>query len=272
IISRNLKIDAQLIDQCQSLKLIVIHGSGYDDVDVNYLKQKNIHLCNTPGYNALSVSELIVTMMLNLSRQINKLSEDYKNNKIHTVAPVDYIGHEITGKTFGMIGVGDIAIKTAQILKQAFQMNIIAFSRSLTIDKANELGFIYCDTMEDVFKNADFVSLGTSLNEQTFHMITKKQLSLMKPSAYLINTSRGAVINEEDLYIALKDKWFAGAGLDVLENEPVSYNHPLLQLDNVLYSPHMGATTDEALKRVGNAVVDMIMLYNDGRINEHFLF
>lgn len=272
IISRNLKINANFIDQCSALKLVIIHGSGCDDVDSEYLKLKGIHLANTPGQNALSVAELIVTMMLQLSKQTLLLNNDYKTGKIQEIAPHNYTSHEISYKTFGMIGVGDIALKAAQILKDGFHMNIIGYSRSLTPSKAKDYGIAYCENMDDIFKQADYISIGTSLNNETFHMITQKHLSMMKKTAYLINTSRGAIIKEDDLYNILKNHEIAGAGLDVLENEPVSSQSPILQLDNVIYTPHIGGSSDEALRRVGMMIFDIIQDYSHGENCSHFLF
>ncbi|MEG0275829.1 MAG: NAD(P)-dependent oxidoreductase [Coprobacillus sp.] len=272
VISRNLRIDKVFLDKCSDLKLIVIHGTGYDDVDTEYAKKKGIHLFNTPGQNALSVAELIVTMMLQISRQTTLLYNDYKDNKISRVAPIQYLGHEISYKTFGIIGVGDIALKTAEILKTGFHMIILGYSPSLTREKAKQLGIQYCETIEDVFKNADYISIGCSLNNQTYHMIDSHYLSLMKPTAYLINTSRGAIVNESDLYNILKDKKIAGAAVDVLENEPIVYNHPLLQLDNFIYTPHIGGSTDEALLRVGMMLVESIEKFENDEICEHLLF
>ena len=272
IISRNLKINQSLIDQCPLLELVVIHGTGYDDVDIDYLKAKHVHLCNTPSLNALSVAELIVTFVLQLSRQTIRLQKNYIEDKIHTIAPIEYLGHEISHKTFGLIGTGQIALKAAQILHDGFHMNIIAYSRSLTPDRAKELNLTYCQSMEEVFQKADYVSIGTSLNQDTYHMIDRKLLSLMKPTSYLINTSRGAIINENDLYEYLKEKKIAGAALDVLEFEPVKHTHPLLSLDNIVYTPHIGGSTDEALLRVGSAVVQSIDRYNRGELWKDLLF
>ncbi|MCD7840549.1 MAG: hypothetical protein LUG46_08005, partial [Erysipelotrichaceae bacterium] len=259
IISRNLKIDKNFLNQCDNLKLIIIHGSGYDDVDTESCKEKHIHLCNTPNLNALGVSELIISMMLSLSRNTYQLQNDYISNKIHEVAPST--GYEISYKTFGMIGVGNIALKTARILQDGFNMKVIGYSRSLTQEKAKSYNIDYCNTMEEVFQNADYISIGLSLNEETYHLINSQYLSLMKPSAYLINTSRGAIINEDDLYDVLFHHKIAGAGLDVLENEPVEYNHRLLQLDNVIYSPHIGGSTNESLRRIGDKILEIINAY-----------
>lgn len=272
ILSRNLKLDKKMIERCISLELIAIHGTGYDDVDIEYAKAKGIHLLNTPGQNALSVSELIITMMLQLSRQTTQLYNDYKKDLIHEVAPVKYLGHEISYKTFGMIGVGDIALKTATILRSAFHMRIVGYSRSLTPQKAKDLDIEFCESIQDVMKQSDYISLGTSLTKDTYHMISYEELSFMKPTAYLINTSRGAVIDEDALYDALSQHKIAGAALDVLENEPVSSTHPLLKLNNVIYTPHIGGSTDESLYRVGMKVVQNILDYKIGKKCEDLLF
>lgn len=272
IITRNLKINKELIDQCPYLELIAVHGSGYDDVDIEYAKEKNIHLFNTPGLNALSVSELIISMMLTLSRHNQEVNKKFANGYIHEVAPANYIGNEISYKTFGMIGVGEIAMKTANILHSGFHMNIVGYSRSLTKEKARELGIGYCSSIQEVMEQSDFVSIGMSLNDETYHMIDKETLSHMKKTAYLINTSRGAIIQENDLLEVLLNHQIAGAGLDVLENEPVESTHPLLQLDNVVYMPHMGGSTHEALYRVGDAVVENIIEYSQTKTCRNMIF
>lgn len=272
ILNRNHHIDQSFLDQCPHLQLIAIHGTGYDDVDIECVKKRGIRLINTPHENALSVAELIVALMLELSRKIIPLSQDMKNNLIHETAPIHYFGHELSHKTVGLIGVGDIALKAAHILKEGFHMRIIAYSRSLTKEKAQELQLEYCQSINDVFKQADFISIGVALTPDTYHMIQKEQLSLMKSTAYLINTARGAIINEDDLYIALKQHWFAGAGLDVLDNEPITFNHPLLSLDNVIYTSHMGASTEEALKRVGMKIVEKIIQFQNDPDSIDYIF
>ena len=264
IISRNLKINQSLIDQCPLLELVVIHGTGYDDVDIDYLKAKHVHLCNTPSLNALSVAELIVTFVLQLSRQTIRLQKNYIEDKIHTIAPIEYLGHEISHKTFGLIGTGQIALKAAQILHDGFHMNIIAYSRSLTPDRAKELNLTYCQSMEEVFQKADYVSIGTSLNQDTYHMIDRKLLSLMKPTSYLINTSRGAIINENDLYEYLKEKKIAGAALDCMIGEPVSKDSPLFKHENLIVTPHMAWYSEEAANELKRKVAEESVRFANG--------
>ena len=272
ILSRNHHIDQLFLDQCHHLQLIAVHGTGYDDVDIDYAKKRGIHLINSQHENALSVAELIVALMLELSRKIIPLSQDKKNNLIHETAPIQYLGHELSHKTVGLIGTGDIALKAAHILREGFHMHIMAYSRSLTKEKAKEMNIEYCQSINEVFQKADYVSIGVALTPDTYHIIQKEQLSLLKPSAYLINTSRGAIINEEDLYVALKEHWFTGAGLDVLENEPIPSNHPLLSLDNVIYTSHMGASTEEALKRVGMKIVEKIIQFQNDPNSIDYVF
>jgi Lactate dehydrogenase and related dehydrogenases len=265
IIARNLKIDKDFIDQCLNLEIIAVHGTGYDSIDVEYLKEKNIHLFNTPHLNSLSVAELIVNMMITLSRHTYQLDRDLRDKKISTIAPIEYIGNEISYKTFGIIGTGDIALKTAKILKNGFHMNIIAYSRSLTNKKADELHITLCKSIDEVFQKSDFINIGVSLNKDTYHLITLEQFKLMKPSAYLINTSRGAIINEEDLYYALTNKLLNGYACDVLENEDLSIKQSLLELDNVFYTPHIGGSTHDCLSRIGHAIFISLVNYFDGK-------
>ena len=272
ILSRNHHIDQLFLDQCHHLQLIAVHGTGYDDVDIDYAKKRGIHLINSQHENALSVAELIVALMLELSRKIIPLSQDKKNNLIYETAPIQYLGHELSHKTVGLIGTGDIALKAAHILREGFHMHIMAYSRSLTKEKAKEMNIEYCQSINEVFQKADYVSICVALTPDTYHIIQKEQLSLLKPTAYLINTSRGAIINEEDLYVALKEHWFTGAGLDVLENEPIPSNHPLLSLDNVIYTSHMGASTEEALKRVGMKIVEKIIQFQNDPNSIDYVF
>ena len=232
---------------------------------VLYLKEKNIHLFNTPHLNSLSVAELIVNMMITLSRHTYQLDRDLRDKKISTIAPIEYIANEISYKTFGIIGTGDIALKTAKILKNGFHMNIIAYSRSLTNKKADELHITLCKSIDEVFQKSDFINIGVSLNKDTYHLITLEQFKLMKPSAYLINTSRGAIINEEDLYYALTNKLLNGYACDVLENEDLSIKQSLLELDNVFYTPHIGGSTHDCLSRIGHAIFISLVNYFDGK-------
>ncbi len=258
IINRNIKMDKQFLSKCQCLKLVIIHGSGYDDVDVDYLKSHNIQLVNTPGLNSRSVAELIVNMMLQLSRKTFLIQNDFIDNKISCVAPSYYDSHELSFKKVGFIGMGHITHHTITMLKYGFENIIYGYSPSFTKEQADILGIHYCDCIQSILKECDFICLNVPLNNDTYHMISYNELSLMKPHSYIINTSRGGIIDTDALYDSLVNHKIAGAAIDVIEGEPISYNHPLLSLNNVIYTPHIGGTTDEALERIGLEILGHI--------------
>ncbi len=265
IINRNIKMDEQFLSQCHNLKLVIIHGSGCDDVDIDYLNKHHIQLLNTPGLNSLSVAELIVNMMLQLVRKTYVIQNDFKNNKIHSVAPSHYNSHELSYKKVGFIGFGEISKKTLTILKYGFQNEIYAYSRSLTQDIADSFGIHYCKDMNTLLSQCDFICVNTPLNEKTYHMISYNEFNIMKNTAYLINTSRGGIVDSDALYDALIHHKIAGAGIDVIEGEPITANHPICHLDNVIYTPHIGGSTDEALERIGLKILEYIKEFKKQR-------
>ena len=258
IINRNLEITKDIMDKAPNLKVIAIHGTGIDGVDMDEAKKRGIHVFSTPHQNADSVAELIVGLTLSITRKISLAGKLIGNGKKIANAPAELKGIELRQKTFGLIGVGDIAIRASKIMKYGFGMKVIGFSRSLTEEKAKELGIGYCSSIEEVLKNSDIVNIGVSLDSSTVNMINNEKIKLMKSTSYLINTSRGKVIDEKALYNALKNNEIAGAACDVFVNEPPTLDNPLLSLDNFIATPHIGANTDEALYRVGMAVVNGI--------------
>jgi len=238
VLTRNLIIDKEWIDRAKNLRVIGIHGTGTDGVDIDYAASKGIKVFNVPYQNALSVAEENVLLMLNIARHTNKIDIDNPDMNILK-------GNEITGKTVGFIGYGHIASMTASILANGFNMKVLAYNRSPINDKLVEEA-----SMENVLANSDYVVLGLALNKDTKHIINYEKLAMMKNSAYLINTARGALVNEEDLARALENKVVAGYAADVFELDPIRSDNPLLKY-NVIAYPHIGANTDEALYRVG---------------------
>ena len=168
-------------------------------------------------------------------------------------------GMELCGKVLGLIGVGDISRQTADICRKGFGMQVIGWSRHLTEEKARAMTMTYAPSMTEVLKKADVVVVGVALTPETRHLIGKEQFGQMKPEAILINTTRGAVLDEQALYESLVGGAIGGAACDVFADEPVSASHPLLALDNFIATPHLGANTEEALKRVGMAVVQGVL-------------
>lgn len=175
-------------------------------------------------------------------------------------------GMELAGKTLGLIGVGDISRQTADICRKGFDMEVIGWSRSLTEEKARRMDMVYADSMAEVFQKADVIVVGVALTPETRHLIGREQFAQMNPKAMLINTTRGAVLDEQALYESLAKGEIGGAACDVFAEEPISAGHPLLALDNFVAAPHLGANTEEALRRVGMAVVQGVLNRLDGNL------
>jgi D-3-phosphoglycerate dehydrogenase len=179
---------------------------------------------------------------------------------------------ELRGKTLGLVGTGDIAMRAAAMFKAAFSMRVIGFSPSLTDERAKSLCIGRCASVAQVFANADIISVGVRLSDETRGLIGEKELSAAKPGALLINTARGGVVNEQALYRALVHGPLGGAACDVFASEPPTRENPLVGLPNFIATPHIGASTDEALLRVGLSAVTQIFDVLDGKTPVHECF
>ena len=265
-INRNLQITKEVLESAKNMKVIAVHGTGMDGVDLDAAKVLGIKVFNTPYRNTASVAELNIALMLMTARKTTLVRKDIEKGASFTEPSVvsGLQGTELGGKNVAFLGVGEIAKKTIRICKNGFDMCCIGWSRSLTKERAEELGIEYANSITEAVENADFVVLGMALNEETRGIIGEQELAAMKPGAILINTARGALVDEAALQKALTKTDMAGkvqlgaAGLDVVTGEPIDGNHPLYQLPNVVLTPHIGANTEEALYRVGMACVDGI--------------
>lgn len=264
IITRNLRLDAKALAPLDRLRIVAVHGAGTDGIDLEFCKKRGIYVFRTPHENADSVAELIVAMALSLLRKLHLADRMVISGAVRESAPAYLIGSELAGKTVGLIGVGDIARRAARIMRDGFRANIIGYSPSLTSARAAQLGIERCADMREVLERSDIISLGTSLTPQTENLIGAPELALMKPSAILINTSRGAVVDEKALYAALASGTIAAAAADVFRSEPPGPDHPLIGLDNFMALPHIGANTDEALRRVGIKLAKDLFTIMDG--------
>jgi len=254
VITRNITIDKEWMNSAPNLKIIAIHGTGTDSVDLDEAKKRGISYFNVPNENSLSVAELNVSLILELSRNIqNGVNHILSGDK--ELAPRYLSGYEISGKTVGFIGLGQIALKTAEILYKGFNMKILGYSRS----KKN-IDYIQEVELDNLLKDSDYVVLGLALNSETKYLLNYDKLSLMKKNSFLINTARGGLVNKEDLIKVLEEKRILGYAADVFEIEPINENDPLLK-HNVIALPHIGANTDEALYRVGIRCVDNLIDY-----------
>lgn len=258
MINRNVKMTAELFEQTNKLKVVGIHGTGTDDVDLEAAFSRGIDVFSVPHVNARSVAEMNVALMLSLGRKI-LLADKMIKSEIHKDFHSELQGTEFYGKTLGLIGVGDISIKTSEICQHGFGMKVIAWSRHLDKKKAETLGMQLYPNMDMIFEKADIIMIGLNLEKSTKKLIGEAQFEKMKSDAFLINSSRGAIIDEQALYKALKEGIIGGAACDVFEEEPLRRTNPLLSLDNFVATPHLGANTEEALRDVGMAVVKGIL-------------
>ena len=264
IINRNLKLPYEVLVKAPNLKVIAVHGTGSDGIDLEYCDEKGITILYVPFQNADSVAELIVTLTLALLRKIPLADRLVTTGKLTQNAPPELFGNELRGKTIGLIGVGDIARRMSRIMIQGFGCKVIGYDPYFPAEKAAEVGIERRDTPEEVMAQADVISLGVHLSDSTANMINAERLALCKPTAVLVNASRGGVVDEAALYRALKEGHLAAAACDVWASEPPTLDNPLVGLPNVLATPHLGANTDEALERVGVRMVEEIFTVLDG--------
>ncbi len=263
VIVRTFKMTAAIIDQMPNLKIIAKHGVGVDNIDIPYAKSKAIRVTNTPDANMNSVAELIIGLAFNCVRRIMQ-SQLAVLNGLKKNSPLYLSGYELAGKTLGLVGLGKIGASVGKKLRDAFAMNVIVYDPFITNERCDSLGFTKVETLDDLCSAGDIISISVPLTEKTKDMIAKHELSLMKQTAILVNTSRGGIVNEDDLYEALKNHKIFGAAFDVFVQEPVSNRHPLLTCDNFIATPHNGANTTDALIRMGvGAVNEIIRLQND---------
>ena len=264
IIRSGTKVTQKVIDAGKNLRVIGRAGVGVDNVDVPYATDKGILVMNTPSANILSAAEHSCAMLLALARNIPFAHEsmhkgEWKRSK--------YTGVELNGKILGIIGVGRVGGEVAKRMK-AFNMTLIGYDPFLPKEVADSLG-VRLTTLEEVITTADFMTIHTPLLPETRNMISMEQFKMMKPNARIANVARGGIVNEDDLYTALKEKVIAGAAFDVWCNEPLSDDEKkLLELDNLVTTPHLGASTVEAQERVAVEIAEHAVMYlRDGVIS-----
>lgn len=258
-------INKEVIDNLSKLKYIGVLATGYDNVDINYAKEKGIVVTNIPGYSTEAVAQMTFAFILEISNKVALHDESVKafewSNKedfCYWKTPIT----ELSGKTIGLLGFGEIGKQVAKIA-HAFNMNILVYSRT---KKENECDkYITWVTKDELFKNSDFVSLHCPLNNDSFEIINKQTLAIMKNSAFLINTARGKLVNEYDLSDALNNEVIAGAALDVLCQEPPSENNPLLNTKNIIITPHISWAAKEARERLVRIAYDNLNGFIQGK-------
>ena len=257
---RTATLDKEILKECSNLKIVARHGVGYDNIDLNYLNKNNIALAISSNSNSVSVSEHVMTMFLYLCKRIEKSNYLVKNNKFlkRNFLP-DFF--EIYQKNILILGFGRIGKELSKRCL-GFETNNYVYDPFIDQSIIKKNNCIPIDLVSGI-KIADFISIHMPFNNNTKNLIAKKELSQMKKNCILVNTSRGGIINEEDLYWALKNGSIDSAGLDVFEKEPPKKENPLLNLDNVVLSPHNAALTIECRKRMAIETCDNIVNYLD---------
>lgn len=253
IVRSRTEVTKEVIESAKNLKIIGRPGAGLDNIDVKEAEKRDIKVMNTPEALTESVAELTVGLILSLARDIPKADKNLKEGKW---LKSELKGIELSRRTLGILGLGKIGCRVMEICT-AMGMKVIYWSRQRKMDLEKKIGAEYLD-LPVLFMQSDFLSLHVALTPQTKGIVGKKEITLMKPSAYLINTSRGAIVDENALYEALKNKQLAGAGLDVFIDEP--YSGQLRELDNVIMTPHIGSNTREAQLKAGITLAEKIIL------------
>jgi D-3-phosphoglycerate dehydrogenase len=261
IVRSETKVTKEIIEAGKKLKVIGRAGVGLDNVDEPQATLKGIVVMNTPGGNTISTAEHTFSMIMALSRNISQANQSVKSGLWERKK---FMGVELQGKVLGIIGLGRIGTEVAKRAK-AFAMKILAYDPYLTAEKAEELDVELAD-LEKIFKVSDYITVHVPLNEETKHLISQKEFALMKKGARVVNCARGGIIDEAALYEALKSGQLAGAALDVYEKEPPK-DSPLLTLDNLVATPHLGASTEEAQV---NVAVDIARQVTDALLGRGF--
>ncbi|WP_314358393.1 NAD(P)-dependent oxidoreductase [uncultured Veillonella sp.] len=261
VVTKELPVGADLLSQFpDTVKLIVEAGTGYNNIDLNAAKERGITVCNIPAYSTERVAHTVIMMILNfastMQKQIGMLAKGDRSNFTQHLQ----VSHtEVNGKTLGVVGAGHIGMEVIKVAK-ALGMHILVHTRT---PKADGDGIRYV-SLDELLENSDYITLHCPLNDQTKHIINKEAIGKMKPSAVIVNTGRGPLINEADLCEALLSKRIAGAGLDVQEVEPPAEDSPLYTLDNVIITPHMGWKGLETRQRLVGIIRDNVQAFFKG--------
>jgi phosphoglycerate dehydrogenase-like enzyme len=248
----------QVIDALPDLKLLITTGMRNASIDTEAAKARGVMVCGTPNFGN-PTSGIAIGLMLELTRHIG-----YENARLHAGATwQSTIGPDLEGMTLGVLGLGRLGSHTAAIAK-AFGMKVIAWSQNLTPEKCAAAGVGYVGK-DDLFRQSDFITIHIVLSPRSRGLVGAKELGLMKPSAFIINTSRGPLIDEPALIVALREKKIAGAGLDVFDFEPLPLDHPLRKMDNAVITPHLGYVSEQNYRGYFSGAVEDIRGFLDGK-------
>lgn len=251
VIDNWFKMPAKVIASCRKLKMIAVAATGYEWIDLQEARKHNILITNAPYYCTEAVAEHAISLMLQASRMSYLAEKEIRQGKWR---PTEYKGKELQGKVLGIIGYGNIGRRIAKIATAGFEMKILYVNSGSSRKD-----------LEKLLTESDFVSINAPINDITHMMISAREFDLMKNGVVVVNTGRGAVIDEGELFRNLQSRKIFAAGLDVLAHEPMQRNDPLFTLDNVVISPHIAYNTNEALYQLSSIVVDNVIGFLKGK-------
>ena len=259
------KINKDVVESARNLKVISTYSVGFDHIDIEYAKRKKIRIGYTPEVLTGATADLTFSLLLNILRRVSEGDRVIRDGKWKTIyGAFDYVGLDLQNKTLGILGLGRIGGAVSK-RANAFDMKVSYHNRKrLPKIKEKTSGAKYT-SFEKLITQSDIISIHIPYTKETNHLFDMKVFRKMKKSAFLINTSRGKIVNEKDLTMALKKGIIAGAGLDVFEEEPISKNHPLVKLGNVVLTPHVGSSTKETRAKMAEITVKNLNLGMSGK-------
>ncbi|MDP3879137.1 MAG: D-glycerate dehydrogenase [Dehalococcoidales bacterium] len=259
------RVDAGVLDAAPRLKVVANYAVGFDNIDVAKATEKGIPVGNTPGVLSETTADLAFALLMAAARRIAESDAYTRRGQWRTTAdPRLMIGQDVHHSTLGIIGMGRIGAEVAR-RGNGFQMDVLYHNRTRRPDVEKELGVEYVATLPELLRRSDFVSLNVPLTGDTRQMIGAAELAVMKPTAVLVNTARGPVVDQKALYQALKSGQIAAAALDVFEREPIPADDPLLTLDNVVFTPHIGSASIATRTRMAVMAAENIVAGLQGK-------
>jgi D-3-phosphoglycerate dehydrogenase len=258
----------ELLARAPNLLAVSSNGSGYDTIDVAACTAAGVLAVNQAGGNKEAVAEHVMGMMLTLSKRI--IETDRFMRRASNIPRIQFMGHDLVGRTVGIVGIGHVGGRVAELCKGLFRMRVLAADPNLSAEQIAAKGAEKVD-LDTLLREADYVSINCPLIASTKGMIGAREFGLMKPTAYFITTARGFIHDETALAAALAEKRIAGAGLDVWEKEPPSHEHPLMAFDNVLVSPHTAGVTHESRANIARIAAEQMLNILDGQRPERLL-
>ncbi|CDX01729.1 Glyoxylate reductase [Desulfitobacterium hafniense] len=260
-------IDASLLDLGKNLKVVSNMAVGYNNIDIEAATQRNILVTNTPGVLTETTADLTFALLMMTARRMEESSQYLRQGHWKTWSPMLLAGQDIFGATLGIVGMGRIGEALVKRAK-GFDMKIIYYNRTPKPELEESLGIEY-RLLDELLQEADFVCILTPYTPETRNLIGKRELELMKPTSILINTARGGIVNEEDLYEALAQQQIYAAGLDVFDQEPLPTDHPLLTLTNCVALPHIGSATIKTRREMARLAAQNLLTYLQGQRPPH---